>query len=177
MPPVSISNEVALFAAGHSKLADALSSRSPFASVEALVDTARSIWWGADSDANGVVVLGVSDWLESLEVHPRIGSEVDIERGLAREKKEKEAEDAAADDRSNATNDVASATASTATAPPLSSTAASATEQAGADAASSETKAELARWNAMYERKFGYIYIVCAPGRSGEDLLQELKRR
>ena len=175
MPPGSISKEEALFAAGHNKLADALASRSPFASVEALVDTARSIWWGADSDANGAVVMGVPDWLDSLAVHPRIGSEVDIKRGLTREKKEKEAENAAAGDRSNAT--IASATALTTTVPPLSSTAVSAVEQAGADSASSETKAELERWNAIYERKFGHIYMVCAVGRSGEDLLQELKRR
>lgn len=50
-------------------------------------------------------------------------------------------------------------------------------EQAGALAASSATLDELHRLNQEYEAKFGYIYIVRASGRSGEELLDLLRRR
>jgi allantoicase len=44
-------------------------------------------------------------------------------------------------------------------------------EQAQAAAASSETLAELAEINRRYEERFGHIYIVCATGRSAEEML------
>jgi len=39
------------------------------------------------------------------------------------------------------------------------------------------TKAALADLNAVYERRFGWIYIVCASGRSGEELIEDLRSR
>lgn len=36
---------------------------------------------------------------------------------------------------------------------------------------------ELAEWNAQYMQKFGFVFLVCASGRSTESLLAELKRR
>ena len=50
-------------------------------------------------------------------------------------------------------------------------------EQAGAAAASDETKAALAEVNREYEAKFGYIYIVCATGKSGEEMLALARQR
>ncbi len=50
-------------------------------------------------------------------------------------------------------------------------------EQAGATAAAAEIKEALARLNVEYEDRFGYIYIVCATGRSGEEMLALLKQR
>jgi OHCU decarboxylase len=46
-----------------------------------------------------------------------------------------------------------------------------AAEQAGARGASSETLAALARANREYEERFGYIFIVCASGRTAEEML------
>ena len=37
--------------------------------------------------------------------------------------------------------------------------------------------AALAEVNTAYEAKFGYIYIVCATGRSGEELLALARQR
>ena len=37
--------------------------------------------------------------------------------------------------------------------------------------------AELAECNEMYEQRFGFTYIVCATGKSSEEMLSILKRR
>jgi 2-oxo-4-hydroxy-4-carboxy--5-ureidoimidazoline (OHCU) decarboxylase len=37
--------------------------------------------------------------------------------------------------------------------------------------------AELAAGNALYEERYGFTYIVCATGRSAEEMLAILKRR
>ena len=52
-----------------------------------------------------------------------------------------------------------------------------AAEQAGAQSASSSTKAELADVNRAYEEKFGHIYIVCATGKSAEEMLSIARAR
>ncbi|HKR02129.1 MAG TPA: 2-oxo-4-hydroxy-4-carboxy-5-ureidoimidazoline decarboxylase [Pyrinomonadaceae bacterium] len=51
------------------------------------------------------------------------------------------------------------------------------TEQAGATSAGEETRLALAEGNREYERKFGYIYIVCATGKSADQMLAILKGR
>ncbi|MFE6920101.1 2-oxo-4-hydroxy-4-carboxy-5-ureidoimidazoline decarboxylase [Nocardia sp. NPDC057663] len=53
--------------------------------------------------------------------------------------------------------------------------AASAREQSGVSGA--EVKAALAAGNRAYEDKFGYLYLVCAAGRGGEELLAVLRAR
>jgi len=50
-------------------------------------------------------------------------------------------------------------------------------EQAGVDGASEETLTALAEGNDEYERKFGYIFIVCASGKSAGEMLQMLRHR
>jgi len=50
-------------------------------------------------------------------------------------------------------------------------------EQAGASAATEDVKARLARANRAYFEKFGYIYIVCATGKSAEGMLAILNQR
>jgi len=50
-------------------------------------------------------------------------------------------------------------------------------EQAGARAVSEDVKARLARANRAYADKFGYIYIVCATGKSAEGILAILNQR
>ncbi|MBC7300185.1 MAG: 2-oxo-4-hydroxy-4-carboxy-5-ureidoimidazoline decarboxylase [Nocardia sp.] len=52
---------------------------------------------------------------------------------------------------------------------------ASAREQAGV--AGDDVRAALAEGNRAYEAKFGHIYLVCAAGRSGEELLAVLRAR
>jgi len=53
----------------------------------------------------------------------------------------------------------------------------SAGEQAGMDSAGENLRKELAEVNREYEERFGFIYIVCAAGRSAEELLEFARRR
>ena len=53
----------------------------------------------------------------------------------------------------------------------------SSTEQSGMREASDETAAELARLNEEYEARFGHIFIVCATGKSSEEMLAILRER
>jgi OHCU decarboxylase len=53
----------------------------------------------------------------------------------------------------------------------------SATEQSGMRDSAQQTLAELAQLNREYEEKFGYIFIVCATGKSSEEMLAILRQR
>lgn len=34
---------------------------------------------------------------------------------------------------------------------------------------------ELSEWNARYRQKFGFVFLICASGRSSGEILAELK--
>jgi 2-oxo-4-hydroxy-4-carboxy-5-ureidoimidazoline decarboxylase len=53
----------------------------------------------------------------------------------------------------------------------------SAREQAGVARAADEVKRALAEGNRAYEERFGHIYIVCATGKSAEEMLAILNGR
>jgi allantoicase len=53
----------------------------------------------------------------------------------------------------------------------------SATEQASVDTATDATREELRKANLAYEEKFGRIYIVCATGKTAEEMLAIAKDR
>ncbi len=50
-------------------------------------------------------------------------------------------------------------------------------EQQGVENASDETLRRLADGNLKYEKKFGYIFIVCATGKSADEMLSVLNNR
>ena len=50
-------------------------------------------------------------------------------------------------------------------------------EQSGADGASEEVLMELKHNNDAYEEKFGFLFLVCATGKSAEQMLEILKKR
>ena len=50
-------------------------------------------------------------------------------------------------------------------------------EQAGMQSSTTRTIEELAVLNREYEEKFGFIYIVCATGKTSEEMLEILKAR
>ncbi len=50
-------------------------------------------------------------------------------------------------------------------------------EQGAVNTASKETLIALAEGNTQYEEKFGYIFIVCATGKSAEEMLTLLNAR
>jgi len=53
----------------------------------------------------------------------------------------------------------------------------SAQEQAGASAAGDDVAAALAEGNRAYEARFGRIYIVCATGKTADEILAILRSR
>ncbi|GAA4543438.1 2-oxo-4-hydroxy-4-carboxy-5-ureidoimidazoline decarboxylase [Pseudonocardia xishanensis] len=53
----------------------------------------------------------------------------------------------------------------------------SAKEQAGMAGASEQVRAAMAEGNAEYERRFGHVYLVCASGRTADELLAVLQDR
>jgi OHCU decarboxylase len=50
-------------------------------------------------------------------------------------------------------------------------------EQSGTSSANENILRELAEGNALYEQRFGFTYIVCATGRSADEMLAILKGR
>jgi 2-oxo-4-hydroxy-4-carboxy-5-ureidoimidazoline decarboxylase len=50
-------------------------------------------------------------------------------------------------------------------------------EQAGATRSSDDVRAAIAEGNLAYEARFGRIYLVCATGKTGEELLAMLSAR
>lgn len=50
-------------------------------------------------------------------------------------------------------------------------------EQSGTRSAGEETRRQLAELNNEYLQKFGYIYIICATGKTADEMLAILKER
>jgi OHCU decarboxylase len=88
-----------------------------------------------------------ADWLEAFACHPRIGER----KGIGERKASMHAG--------------------------AQSAAWSRAEQAQANSASDRVLAEIASGNRRYEELFGFTYIVCATGKSAEEMLAILKRR
>ena len=53
----------------------------------------------------------------------------------------------------------------------------SAAEQSGATSASGAVRQALADGNLAYEQRFGYVFLICASGLSGQDMLDQLRAR
>lgn len=50
-------------------------------------------------------------------------------------------------------------------------------QSAALSTATDLTAQELAEWNAKYRDKFGFVFMICASGRTAPEVLAELKRR
>ena len=50
-------------------------------------------------------------------------------------------------------------------------------EQAGVDVATAATRMALAEGNRAYEKRFGHVFLICAAGRTADELLGELHGR
>ena len=53
----------------------------------------------------------------------------------------------------------------------------SAAEQSGAAAASDAVRQGLAEGNLAYEQRFGHVFLICASGLSGQEMLTSLQAR
>jgi len=50
-------------------------------------------------------------------------------------------------------------------------------EQAGVDGATAATRAALALGNRMYEERFGHVFLICATGKTADEMLGALRDR
>ncbi|CAM0873482.1 unnamed protein product [Alopecurus aequalis] len=50
-------------------------------------------------------------------------------------------------------------------------------QSAAISTATDSTAQDLAEWNAKYRKKFGFVFMICASGRTAPEVLAELKRR
>src|SRR3989475_7169012 len=50
-------------------------------------------------------------------------------------------------------------------------------EQAGVDGAPAATLSALARHTAVYEQRFGHVFLICATGRAADEMLDALRHR
>jgi 2-oxo-4-hydroxy-4-carboxy-5-ureidoimidazoline decarboxylase len=50
-------------------------------------------------------------------------------------------------------------------------------EQKGVTGASEETLQALLKGNEQYERSFGHVFLICATGKSAEEMLQSMRSR
>ncbi len=116
---------------GCRRWADAVSSKRPFASKEALLAAADREWSRTSPQ----------EWLEAFSHHPRIGGKDALRAKFAATK------------------------------------AWSQGEQAAVAAADEATLDALEKGNADYEAKNGFIFIVCATGKSAAEMLELLKAR
>jgi len=50
-------------------------------------------------------------------------------------------------------------------------------EQSGVQGSAEQVLTALVEWNKKYEEKFGYVFLICATGKSAEEMLSSLKIR
>jgi allantoicase len=105
-----------------SRWVEAMANARPFASWDAMVETATKLW----------LALDAQDWLEAFAAHPRIGER---KAGWSSQ------------------------------------------EQSGTRGASEETSRAIAEGNRAYEKKYGFVYLICATGRGAEEMRVNLEQR
>lgn len=146
--PTDRAEDDLLACCGSTAWARRMAEARPFASVDALHEESERVWWS----------LGPSDWLEAFRAHPRIGERKPATaRGAA---------ETSAAEESAAEGNAARRGATW-----------SEEEQAGAQAAERATLERLARGNREYEDKFGHVFLICATGRTADEMLASLLDR
>uniref|UniRef100_A0A7N2R2R4 Transthyretin/hydroxyisourate hydrolase domain-containing protein n=1 Tax=Quercus lobata TaxID=97700 RepID=A0A7N2R2R4_QUELO len=143
---------------GSTKFAQEMALAAPFASLEQAVAAATDIWFNK---------VDVSAWLQAFSAHPQIGdsapssqshhqtTSAHFDYNVSFEHPESDviANDVITHRWSKGEQSTALATAT------------------------SSSLQELSEWNARYRQKFGFIFIICASGRSTDGILAELKNR
>src|SRR3954464_5176578 len=136
---------------GSRKWARQMTAARPFPTVAAINEAADRIWWSLEE----------ADWREAFAAHPKIGAGT-----------------AGGGGRAEAAQTHAGAGAGEAGRAEAADTSAwSAAEQSAVASAAVDVTARLAEANREYEARFGYIFIICATGRSAVEMLDGLERR
>jgi OHCU decarboxylase len=140
---------------GSSEWARRMAASRPFRSVESLAAAADRTWQELSKD----------DWLEAFAAHPTIGSENVAGTGPT-------------DLHPQQSKNVAG-TGFNLHPPPNSdrSRAWSRQEQSGTRGTDPETLEKLSRLNREYARRFGRVFLVCATGRSADEMLALGRKR
>jgi 5-hydroxyisourate hydrolase / 2-oxo-4-hydroxy-4-carboxy-5-ureidoimidazoline decarboxylase len=140
---------------GSSRWAQAMVRARPFASVAAMMDLGDAVW----------VSLDAADWFEAFAAHPRIGepvspklADVDASEG-------------------GPSGPGGSSPSGLPTEALRAKVGWEGEEQSGARLADADARRRLAEGNGRYEARFGYIFIVCATGKSVEQMLEMLEAR
>lgn len=138
---------------GSSRWAAMMAAARPFVSADAMALTADVIWAALDR----------VDWLEAFSAHPRIG---DDQRRPVLDMREHYGAGAAAPG-------VGPRRMGKGGSPPMEN-AWAVHEQSGV---ADDSRARFEQLNRDYEARFGYIFIVCATGKSGAEMQAMLERR
>jgi 2-oxo-4-hydroxy-4-carboxy-5-ureidoimidazoline decarboxylase len=133
---------------GSRKWIEAMLEARPFLSFDTLADTADRAWRR----------LSPADWQEAFSHHPQIGAKTGAKSGTnASVQSVIPRSGAGLADRDS--GDWATE------------------EQKGTANASEQTLKKLADGNRTYEERFGYIFLVCATGKSADEMLAILESR
>jgi 2-oxo-4-hydroxy-4-carboxy-5-ureidoimidazoline decarboxylase len=136
---------------GAHRWVEGMLQRRPFASAAALQSAARETW----------EALSPTDWREAFGHHPRIGAS----EGETLPEPVSSRFEAPPPKRWRSQDGVAG-TADW-----------SREEQAGMQSADAGTRAALRDANVAYERRFGFVFLVCATGKSARAMLDALASR
>lgn len=154
--PIGEAAKEVLPCCGSTAWADRMAARRPLPDEATLLAASDETWRN----------LAEADWMEAFRSHPRIGESGIGESGIGESRIGESRTGGAKTGKSEASQPV-----------PVQSSSWSRQEQQYVTAADDEIKAELAQANKEYERRFNRIFIVCATGKSGPDILDILRRR
>jgi 2-oxo-4-hydroxy-4-carboxy-5-ureidoimidazoline decarboxylase len=141
---------------GSSRWARLMAAARPFRDADAMSATADAVWLALDR----------ADWLEAFAAHPRIGAGGAAragEAGGAGAPRPGEAAEAGKAEEAGEEGRIGAHWSDD--------------EQRAVVDAGSGTRRRLAEANREYEARFGYIFIVCATGRTAAEMLGLLEGR
>lgn len=138
---------------GSANWAERMAESRPFRDEQHLFDTADHLWRQ----------LSEADWLEAFRHHPKIGETPAQESAQSSEKpvpslQKLDPKPPSATPQADARRWAAD-------------------EQSATRLAQQQTLEDLARANREYQARFGYIFIVCATGKTAEQMLALLRQR
>jgi allantoicase len=143
---------------GSSAWVAAMAARRPFGDFAALTRQADEVWNGLTPD----------DWLEAFANHPRIGDRTGG-RPEARSAGGGRGDGGGRPEARSAGGGRVNENAENARW--------SRQEQAGTASADRDTLQALEEGNGAYEERFGHVFLICASGRSAEEMLAALRER
>ena len=147
---------------GSIRWARRMTDSRPFDTFEVMSATADDIWWSLDR----------ADWLEAFAAHPQIGAADPNQQAPAATPSRGHG-----NPRRGVSDSWRRGWGPAASAKKAGQAAWSSQEQWGVSDASSDVRERLASRNRDYVERFGYIFIICATGKSAEEMLATLEQR